>query len=419
MTNDKGDMTSDEPGSGTLDEPILPLNQPNHMLSLYVHIPFCEHKCIYCSFYSIESVAGKDRFLAALDREIGMVGEGKGRPEVSTLFFGGGTPSMLSPEEIGGIIDRLREFYRFTDDAEITMECNPGALNREWLEGYRDAGINRLSFGVQSFDDDELRFLTRIHTAEEAEKNIRLVRSVFDNVSLDLIFALPGQSVEGWMENLRRGVELGTDHISAYALIFEEGTPLNAMRLKGRVAPAENDLEGEMYERTVAYLDEVGFRQYETSNYARPGFACRHNVAYWERRPYDAFGPSAHSFTDDRTYGTRRANVSSLSAYLAALESERSPVVTVEQLTQIEAIEEVVLLGLRYRGIELAELARVSGRPIDRAAPRTLERVLSHSYAELTPERLTLTPEGSIFADRLALEFVREIEQRMEAERVG
>src|SRR5690606_3926650 len=140
--------------------------------------------------------------------EIGMVAGEKGRPEVSTLFFGGGTPSMLSPEEIGGIIARLREFYEFAPDAEVTMECNPGALNREWLEGYREAGINRLSFGVQSFNDDELRFLTRIHTAAEAERNIRLVRSVFDNVSLDLIFALPGQKLEGWMENLRRGVDL-------------------------------------------------------------------------------------------------------------------------------------------------------------------------------------------------------------------
>lgn len=378
--------------------------------SLYVHIPFCEHKCIYCSFYSIESFAGKDRFLAALDREIGMVAAEKGRPEVSTLFFGGGTPSMLSPDEIGGIIERLREFYEFAPDAEITMECNPGALNREWLEGYREAGINRLSFGVQSFDDDELRFLTRIHTAAEAERNIRLVRSVFDNVSLDLIFALPGQKLEGWMENLRRGVDLGTDHISAYALIFEEGTPLNGMRLKGRVAPAENDLEGEMYERTVEYLASAGLAQYETSNYARPGFACRHNIAYWERRHYDAFGPSAHSFSNEGEYGIRRANVSSLSAWLTALESGSSPVVSVERLTRIEAIEEIVLLGLRHSGIDLRMLEGVAGGELQGVAPRTVGMMLDQGYAEMTPERLILTGEGSIFADRLALEIVREIE---------
>lgn len=345
-----------------------------------------------------------------------MVAGGKGRPEVPTIFFGGGTPSILSPEEIGRIIDRLREFYEVAPDAEITMECNPGALNREWLEGYRAAGINRLSFGVQSFNDDELRFLTRIHTAAEAERNIRLVRSVFDNVSLDLIFALPGQSVEGWMENLRRGVDLGTDHISAYALIFEEGTPLNAMRLKGRVAPAENDLEGEMYERTVEYLAAAGLVQYETSNYARPGFACRHNIAYWGRRPYDAFGPSAHSFVDEGDYGVRRANVSSLTAYLSALESDNSPVITVEHLSQIEAIEELVLLGLRYSGIDLQAFAVAAGGTIDRLAPSTLEKILDHRYARLTPERLTLTTEGSIFADRLALEVVREIEEKITGE---
>ena len=339
-----------------------------------------------------------------------MVAGEKGRPAVSTVFFGGGTPSMLSPEEIGGIIARLKEFYEFAPDVEITMECNPGALNREWLEGYRAAGINRLSFGVQSFDDDELRFLTRIHTAEEAERNIRLVRSVFDNVSLDLIFALPGQRLEGWMENLRRGVDLGTDHISAYALIFEEGTPLNAMRLKGRVAPAENDLEGEMYERTVEYLASAGLAQYETSNYARPGFACRHNIAYWERRPYDAFGPSAHSFSNEAEYGVRRANVSSLSAWLTALESDSSPVVSVERLTRIEAIEEIVLLGLRYSGIDLRMLEPVAGGELQGVAPRTVGMMLDQGYAAMTPERLILTGEGSIFADRLALEIVREIE---------
>ena len=347
-----------------------------------------------------------------------VAGGGEERPGVSTLFFGGGTPSMLSPEEIGGVIRRLKEFYAFAPDAEITMECNPGALNREWLEGYREAGINRLSFGVQSFNDDELRFLTRIHTAAEAERNIRLVRSVFDNVSLDLIFALPGQSLEGWMENLRRGVDLGTDHISAYALIFEEGTPLNAMRLKGRVTPAANDLEGEMYERTVEYLASAGLVQYETSNYARPGFACRHNIAYWERRPYDAFGPSAHSFSDEADYGVRRANVSSLSAWLAAIESGSSPVVTVERLSQIEAIEEVVLLGLRYRGVDLPMFERIAGSPLHELAPRTTGMVLERKYGELRGERLILTAEGSIFADRIALEVVREIEGKRSEQRL-
>ncbi len=383
------------------------------MASLYVHIPFCEHKCIYCSFYSIESFAAKDRFLAALDREIGMVGEVSEIEEVETLFFGGGTPSMLSPEEIGRIIERLREFYRFSAEPEITMECNPGALNREWLEGYRDAGINRLSFGVQSFHDDELKFLTRIHTAEEAEKNIRLVRSVFENVSLDLIFALPGQTMERWEENMRRAVDLGTDHISAYALIFEEGTPLNRMRLKGDVRPAENDLEGDMYEATVSYLAGEGLAQYETSNYARTGFACRHNVNYWRRVAYDAFGPSAHSFRPtEGEYGVRRANVSSLTAYLTALESESSPVVTVEHLGREEAVEEIVLLGLRHDGIDLAAFATAAEGSIETMAPRTLGLIERDGYGRRTPERLILTHEGSIFADRLALEIVREVERR-------
>lgn len=383
------------------------------MLSLYLHIPFCTHKCIYCSFYSIEAQENRGRFLEGIEREIGFVGRKRGRPEVETVFFGGGTPSLLSPEEIGRIVERLREFYAIRDDAEITMECNPGSLEREWLEGYREAGINRLSFGVQSFDDDDLTFLTRIHTAEEAEKNIRDVRRVFDNVSLDLIFALPDQTLDRWMENLRRAVDLGTDHISAYALIFEEGTPLNAMRLKGRVAPAPNEREARMYEETVAFLGEHGLAQYETSNYARDGFACRHNINYWERRGYDAFGPSAHSFDPDAgDYGVRRANVSSLTAWLSSVEQDRSSVVMREELTRIEAIEEIILLGLRYRGIDLDSFAAVAGSPLPDLAPRTLAKIESHGWATTDPDAslYRLTPTGSIFADGIALELVREIE---------
>ena len=323
---------------------------------------------------------------------------------------------MLTPDEIHRIVERLRLFYDIVESAEITMECNPGSLNQEWLEGYRDAGINRLSFGVQSFDNDDLRFLTRIHTAEEAERNIRDVRRVFDNVSLDLIFALPDQTLDGWMENLRRAVDLGTDHISAYALIFEEGTPLHAMRLKGRVDPAPNEIEAAMYEKTVAFLVDNGLHQYETSNYARDGFACRHNIAYWERQGYDAFGPSAHSFDSGAgAYGTRRANVSSLTAWLQAVESDTSAIIMREELTQLEAIEEVILLGLRYRGIDLRMFAEIAGTDLAVAAPRTIERIVEQKWGDVATdpdgdERFRLTAAGSIFADGIALEMVREVE---------
>ncbi len=190
------------------------------MAGLYLHIPFCEQKCIYCNFYSIESFDNKKRFLKALDLEIDMradeLEQKSSAPiEYKTLFFGGGTPSILSPDELDAILTKVRSRFRVTPDAEITMECNPGALTHEWLQGYRDIGINRLSFGVQSFHDDELSFLSRIHTAEQARSNISLVRETFENVSLDLIFALPHQTLERWRSNIQEAVQLGTDHISA------------------------------------------------------------------------------------------------------------------------------------------------------------------------------------------------------------
>ena len=293
------------------------------------------------------------------------------------------------------------------------MECNPGALQREWLEGYRDAGINRLSFGVQSFHDDELQFLSRIHTAAEAEENIRLVRDVFDNLSLDMIFALPGQSQERWGENLERAVDLGTDHISAYALIFEEGTPLNRMRLKGRVAPASNDLEADMYDETVAFLDKHGLLQYETSNYAKLGFECRHNVGYWERRSYVGYGPSAHSFARSRenVLGKRWANVSSLNAYLTSVESGDSPVVMREELTNEQALEEIVMLGLRYQGISLSQFHEAAGGDIRVLASDIIEKMIVNNFASFDANSLRLTPKGSIFADRLALEIIDATER--------
>ena len=385
------------------------------MSGLYIHIPFCERKCIYCSFYSIESFANKDRFLEALLREITISGElppGKGdREEVRTIFFGGGTPSVLSPDEIGSILKTLREHHPVAEGGEVTMECNPGALNRDWLEGYREAGINRLSFGVQSFHDDELQFLSRIHTAAEAEENIRLVREVFDNVSLDLIFALPGQTPERWRENLERGIALGTDHISAYSLIFEEGTPLNTMRLKGKVAPAPNDLEADMYEETVEFLARHGLEQYETSNYARPGFECRHNIGYWKRLSYTGYGPSAHSFARRDVLGKRWANVSSLNAYLQSVESGESPVIMREELTPEQGMEEIVMLGLRYQGLNRSEFRQVVGCDLTETASEIVGWMEEQGFARLDEEYLRLTTKGSIFADRFALEIIDATER--------
>lgn len=388
------------------------------MAGLYLHIPFCERKCIYCNFYSIESMDARDRFMKAIVREIDMRADqldtsGEAPADYETVFFGGGTPSLLSPEELGSIVERLRARFTIRPDAEFTMECNPGALTREWLVGYRDLGVNRLSFGVQSFHDDELAFLSRIHTADEAVESITIARGVFDNVSLDLIFALPGQTRERWRHNLARGIELGTEHISAYSLVFEEGTRLNVMRLNGDVVPAADSLEADMYAETMEVLGEHGFHQYEVSNYSRPGRECRHNVGYWERRSYISFGPSAHAFHRDSAGERRWANVSSLQAYLGDIDAGMLPVASSELLSSQLALEESIFLGLRSRGIILEEIRRLIGLPMEEIASEKIDRLVADGYARLDRHRLSLTPKGYPFADRLALELIHLVEREL------
>ena len=391
-------------------------NRGSFLSGLYLHIPFCERKCVYCSFYSVETLDQKERFLRALVREIDMradaLADDPDAPErYSTIFFGGGTPSILSPEELERIVEALRRRFVIAEDAEFTMEANPGALTTDWLEGYRALGVNRMSFGVQSFHDDELKFLSRIHSADEARASIRAARGVLENVSLDLIFALPGQSVERWRENLREAVALETVHVSAYSLIFEEGTPLNAMKLKGTVRPAPEDDEATMYAMTVEALGAHGFSQYEVSNYARPGRECRHNLGYWERRSYISFGPSAHAMKRGHAGDVRWANVSNIGAYLAAVEQDRLPVATTEHVTSEVAMEELVMLGLRSSGIDLAEFRRLTGEDLVERAPAVIGRMLDGGYAAISPERLVLNAEGYIFADRFAFELIDAVER--------
>ena len=391
-------------------------NPTKALAGLYLHIPYCERKCVYCAFYSVETLDSKERFLSALVREIDMradaLADDPDAPSAyESIFFGGGTPSILSPDELGAIVSALRRRFVITPDAEFTMEANPGALTVDWLRGYHDVGVNRMSFGVQSFHDDELQFLSRIHSADQARASIRSARDVIENVSLDLIFALPGQSVERWQQNLDEAVALETQHVSAYSLIFEEGTPLNAMKLKGAVRPAPEDDEATMYEMTVDVLGAHGFAQYEVSNYARTGRECRHNLGYWERRSYTSFGPSAHSMLRRASGDERWANISNITAYLASIESGQLPVASTELLTAEVAMEEHVMLGLRSSGIDREEFRRIAGGDIAEMAPSVVAGMLDGRYATMDDERLVLTAAGYIFADRFALELIQSVER--------
>ncbi|MDT8325135.1 MAG: radical SAM family heme chaperone HemW, partial [Bacteroidota bacterium] len=329
------------------------------MPGLYLHIPFCETKCIYCDFYSIESFRQYDDFLSALHREIAMRADVL--PEHTpfhSIFFGGGTPSLLSDVQLGGILDALRMRFRFEDHAEITVECNPGTVDEDKLRGYRAAGVNRLSFGVQSFHADDLQFLSRIHTAAEAEDAIRAAQDAgIDNVNLDLMFSLPGQTTERWMHNLARAHALGTTHLSCYSLTVEQGTPLAHMVRNGMVTMPPDESDAALFELTMDTLTDWGFQQYEVSNYAREGCTCRHNLTYWRHEDYLGFGPSAHS----TWRGRRWWNLSSLQRYLDAVAAGRLPEAGGETLTPATLRSEYIYLRLRSEGIHLPSFSRLHG----------------------------------------------------------
>ena len=312
-------------------------------LELYIHIPFCVKKCAYCDFLSAPADRdAREAYVSALLREIrSFPGEyGLDNREVISVFVGGGTPSLLEGVRMKEIMDALREHFLFAPDAEITVEANPGTLDREKLRLYGRSGINRLSLGLQSASDRELRVLGRIHTCGDFLESYRNARKEgFANINVDLISAVPGQTYEEWIRNLRTVAELGPEHISAYSLIIEPGTPFAQMELD---LPDE-DTEYRMYEDTAAVLGEYGYRQYEISNYAREGFACRHNAGYWKRTEYLGIGLGAASLFE----GRRFHNTVDMKEYLADSGRPGAMRKDMENLTRQDEEEEYMFLGLR------------------------------------------------------------------------
>ena len=309
-------------------------------LELYVHIPFCVRKCQYCDFLSGPSAEEtKDRYIEALLKEI-RAAEHTEDYEIVSVFIGGGTPSALKAEAIASIMRTLQEQFFFCEDAEVTIEANPGTVDLEKLTIYRNVGINRLSLGLQSTDAEELKLLGRIHSYEEFLKSYEWARKAgFSNINIDLMFAIPGQTGEAWRQHLYQVAELNPEHISAYSLIIEEGTPFAEQNLD---LPDE-DTEYQMYEDTAEILERYGYRQYEISNYAKQGYMCRHNAGYWQRREYLGFGLGASSLYG----GMRFSNTHQMQEYLKESRNPDQIRKDVTVLSRNERIEEFMFLGLR------------------------------------------------------------------------
>lgn len=442
-------------------------------VSLYLHLPFCVRKCRYCDFLSGPyDAAVRRRYLRALETEIQLsaetfsngkfslesfgngsfslesfgflkrgadfVGDGNERLSADTVFLGGGTPSLLDADELAHLMAVLSESFRILPGAEITMECNPGTVDREKLLAFREAGINRLSIGVQSFQDEELKLLGRIHTAEEAKQCVLDARwAGFDNISLDLISALPGQNIDQWMESLREAAALAPEHISAYSLILEDGTPLKEAALEGKLPHLpDEDEDRKMYHETRSFLAEHGYHRYEISNYAKKGFESRHNSGYWTGHPYLGFGIGAASFYAD----CRWSHTRSMTSYLQALESagasagasaksdgeslssaekatghrcqEYAEVLESiyeekEILSERDRMAEFMFLGLRrMQGVSEAEFLRRFGRTMEEVYGSVLKRYQELHMLQREGGRIFLTERGIDVSNAVMADFL-------------
>lgn len=391
-----------------LDTLKMPLPSDNSHKSrnvgLYVHVPFCERKCEYCDFYSIESRALLGRFVESVRRELTGGALRCAGYSVDTVYFGGGTPSLLSAGQVESILDVIRAGYRLDQDVEVTLEVNPGTVDLPALEALQRVGVNRLSIGVQSFDDGELRFLGRIHSAADARACIVAARKVgFDNLSLDCMYSLPGQTPEKWRRTLEETVGFAPEHLSAYSLIVEENTPLFQSVQEGRVIPNSDGVEAQLYELTMEFLEANGYEHYEVSNYAQPGFRSRHNSRYWHHESYLGFGPAAHSFwLNSRTTAAQRwSNSANVAAYCELLFRGESPISITETLSERDLINERIFLGLRSDGLDLDMLHKELGYSLSGQQEDTVRGLVQQEYAVLEGRRLRLTRRGYVMSDEI------------------
>lgn len=370
-------------------------------LELYFHIPFCVKKCLYCDFLSAPADAGtREAYMKALLAEVEQKAGGYRDSRVSSVFVGGGTPSVVEPLWIRRLLETVRERFIVSEDAEITVEVNPGTVGRDALSQYRQAGVNRLSIGLQSADEGELRALGRIHTYEQFLATYdAAVSSGFVNINVDLMSALPGQSPDSYRRTLEKvlALEPRPVHISAYSLILEEGTPLYRLAQSGSLNLPDEDTEREMYHETKRILERAGYVRYEISNYALEGFACRHNCGYWTRREYLGFGLGASSFYNNVRY----KNTCNMNRYITAPAACREEV---QNLSREEQMEEFMFLGLRLtEGIDPAGFVRcfgcspeeIYGNVIEKNIRQGLLRRFKHREKDGTEgERLALTELG-------------------------
>lgn len=371
-------------------------------LALYLHIPFCAAKCAYCDFASYPGREDVwEEYTNLLSGELRAWKEELSEYEAATVFFGGGTPSLIPAEKIARLMDNVRSCVDVRADAEVTIESNPGTLTKEKLRLYRGSGINRISIGAQAMDDRLLRALGRIHTSDQVCEAVSMAREAgFENLSLDLMYALPEQSADDWMKTLERAVRLQPEHLSAYSLIVEEGTPMAGRVESGAAVVPDDDAVVEMQRTAVQYLAEAGYHRYEISNYAKDGCECRHNIVYWQRGEYLGVGCAAHSMMKE----TRFENPRSLKEYLSGVRK-----LDVTPLTREDAMEETLMLSTRMcRGLDLAAWQRNFGEDFAAKRAKKLAQLEKMGLVRIADGFMQLTRTGLELQNAVVVELMDE-----------
>lgn len=378
-------------------------------LELYIHIPFCVKKCNYCDFLSGSATPeARKKYVDALTKEIMAYEKRMKEYEVTSVFIGGGTPSLLSSEEIVDLFYALHIAFKLKPNAEITIEVNPGTITQEKLATYRKVGINRLSFGMQSAVDEELAKLGRIHSFEQFENNFTLARRMgFKNMNIDIMAAIPGQTFESYLYSLEKVLQMQPEHISAYSLIVEEGTPFYEWQQQGFLQLPDEEEERLMYERTKEILEYYGYYRYEISNYAKPGFQCQHNIGYWTRREYLGLGVGASSLIDE----TRFTNIKDRGVYTELLGKEEvcpeELHENVEMIDQRGQMAEYMILGLRMMdGVSVDEFRELFGSSMESVYGLTIRKFQSMGLLEVQDGWVNLTDRGISVSNSVMAEFL-------------
>ena len=385
------------------DQEILPAENrliiPNfvHMSGCYIHIPFCAQKCSYCDFHFSTNHTYKVKMVDALCKEIALRSKAWKKESIETIYFGGGTPSVLTAEQIRQLIEQVKSNYRVIDSVEITLECNPDDCSLENLKHWKQLGVNRLSIGIQSFRDEQLKWMNRSHQSADSLTAVRNAKEVgFKELSLDLMYGLPNMSLQEWKEQLDQLIALDPEHISAYCLTVEQKTALYKLVKDGKLHVSSNEQQSEQFELLVETLKNAGYEQYEISNFARNGHYSKHNTSYWKGAKYVGIGPSAHGYNGTERYWNQANNT----FYIKELENDRLPE-TIEELSPFDRFNETLMIGLRTKWGASKQLLFENLSP-DEEWFRTVKGYEDEKLLIQTEENLILTPAGRLLADAIA-----------------